>query len=88
MFEDVKNVAKSEATEKTEDSTTKSIKKVKESVEKSTLGDFGVLSALRSELETSEKKTKDAPADDQVEKKPKKTKAAKDDETSADEAAN
>ncbi len=88
MFEDVKNVAKSEATEKTEDSTTKSIKKVKESVEKSTLGDFGVLSALRSELETSEKKTKDAPADDQVEKKPKKTKAAQDDETSADEAAN
>ncbi|MBK8413808.1 MAG: 30S ribosomal protein S1 [Bacteroidetes bacterium] len=88
MFEDVKNVAKSEATEKTEDSTTKSIKKVKESVEKSTLGDFGVLSALRSELETSEKKTKDAPADDQVEKKPKKTKAVKDDETSTDEAAN
>ncbi|MBK6643308.1 MAG: 30S ribosomal protein S1 [Bacteroidetes bacterium] len=88
MFEDVKNVAKSETTEKAEDSTTKSIKKVKESVEKSTLGDFGVLSALRSELETSEKKTKDAPADDQVEKKPKKTKAVKDDETSTDEAAN
>ena len=88
MFEDVKNVAKSETTEKAEDSTTKSIKKVKESVEKSTLGDFGVLSALRSELETSEKKTKDAPADDQVEKKPKKTKTVKDDETSTDEAAN
>ncbi|MBK7388420.1 MAG: 30S ribosomal protein S1 [Bacteroidia bacterium] len=88
MFEDVKNVAKSETTEKAEDSTTKSIKKVKESVEKSTLGDFGVLSALRSELETSEKKTKDAPADDQVEKKPKKTKAVKDDETSTDETAN
>jgi small subunit ribosomal protein S1 len=85
MFEDVKNTAKSEGAEKAEDTTNKSIKKVKESIEKSTLGDFGVLSALKSELETSEKKTKDGAGDE--EKKPKKTKASKDSEAGAEESA-
>jgi small subunit ribosomal protein S1 len=60
MYEDVKNAAKSEANAKEADSTTKSIKKVKENVEKSTLGDLGVLSALRSELATSEETKKAA----------------------------
>jgi len=87
IFEDAKNATKSETAEKAEDSTTKSIKKVKESVEKSTLGDLGVLSALKSELETSEKKTSDAKAEaavDALEKKTKKVKVAK--ETEGDQA--
>ena len=80
LFEDSKNVAKSETTEKVEDTTAKNIKKVKENVEKSTLGDLGVLSALRSELETSEQKTKDSNAEaaaEEIAKKAKKAKVAK-----------
>jgi small subunit ribosomal protein S1 len=80
IFEDMKNVAKSDTAEKSEDTTSKSIKKVKESVEKSTLGDFGVLSALKSELETSEKKTKSDDAEETA-KKPKKVKAVKEKES-------
>jgi small subunit ribosomal protein S1 len=43
---------------------TKSLKKMKESLEKSTLGDFDVLSALKSELETSESKVAKAKAEE------------------------
>jgi small subunit ribosomal protein S1 len=60
IFEDAKNTARQDSSAKTEDSTAKSIKKVKEGVEKSTLGDLGVLSALKSELETTEKKISDS----------------------------
>jgi small subunit ribosomal protein S1 len=61
MHEEAKGIAKSEGGgEKTEDSTAKSIKKVKDNVEKSTLGDFGVLSALKTEMEASEDKPKKA----------------------------
>ncbi|MBL0340512.1 MAG: 30S ribosomal protein S1 [Bacteroidetes bacterium] len=90
-YEDAKNVAKSETAEKAEDSTSKSIKKVKENVEKSTLGDLGVLSALRSELETSEKKTKDIIVDassEEIAKKPKKAKVAKEKESEESETEN
>jgi small subunit ribosomal protein S1 len=70
-FEEGKNIPKSEGgSEKSEDTTAKTIKKVKDSIEKSTLGDFGVLSALKSELETSEKDASETP------KKAKKAKAA------------
>jgi small subunit ribosomal protein S1 len=58
LNEDAKNIARSEGGEKGEDTTAKAIKKVKENVEKSTLGDLSVLSALRTELETSEGKAK------------------------------
>jgi small subunit ribosomal protein S1 len=83
LHEDGKTMTKSESsTEKESDSTSKSIKKVKENVEKSTLGDLGVLSALRSELATSEKQTLQASADaaateEEAVKKTKKTKAPK-----------
>jgi len=90
IFEDVKNVSRSESTtEKAEDTTTKSIKKVKESVEKSTLGDLGVLSALRSELETSEKKTREGSDEgaDEAAKKAKKVKATKEKEGEEDQTS-
>lgn len=41
-----------------EETTARSIKKVKESVEKSTLGDIGALSALKTELESGESRKK------------------------------
>ena len=41
--------------EKEQESTAKSVKKIKESVEKATLGDMDVLSSLKSSLESSEK---------------------------------
>lgn len=43
---------------KQEETTARSIKKVKESVEKSTLGDIGALSALKSELESGESESR------------------------------
>lgn len=57
-YEDAKPVAKKEGKETKkdkEDDTKKAVKKVKESLEKSTLGDIDVLSNLRNELEQSEK---------------------------------
>jgi small subunit ribosomal protein S1 len=48
----------------------KAIKKVKENVEKSTLGDFGVLSSLKSELETSEKKASEERKKEEAAKAP------------------
>jgi small subunit ribosomal protein S1 len=57
LFEDVKNPGKTGSETET-DSTAKSIKKVKDNLEKSTLGDMGVLSALRSELASEEKEAK------------------------------
>ena len=54
----------------------KSVKKVKDSVEKTTLGDLDVLSALKSSLETSEKK----------DVKPAAKKAAKKDDAADSEA--
>ncbi len=80
VTEDSRNVSKSESTDKPEDSTAKSLKKMKDNVEKSTLGDLGVLSELRSELETSEKKSKDVTADEINEDQAKKSKKAKADE--------
>ncbi len=86
LFEDQKNIAKSESSDKAGDSTAKSIKKVKENVEKSTLGDLGVLSALRSELATSEGKARAKASDaDTDEEKPKKSKASKAKDSGEDE---
>ncbi|MFN5223373.1 MAG: 30S ribosomal protein S1 [Bacteroidota bacterium] len=58
LFEDVKNPTKS-GSEGEGESTAKSIKKVQGNIEKSTLGDMGVLSALRSELASGEAKSKE-----------------------------
>ncbi|MFM8916200.1 MAG: S1 RNA-binding domain-containing protein, partial [Bacteroidota bacterium] len=62
LFEDVKNPTKS-GSEGEGESTAKSIKKVQGNIEKSTLGDMGVLSALRSELASGETKSKDENSD-------------------------
>ncbi|MFM7079043.1 MAG: 30S ribosomal protein S1, partial [Bacteroidota bacterium] len=56
LFEDVKHVSK--AGEGEEETTAKSLKKVKDNIEKSTLGDFGVLNNLRSELASGENEAK------------------------------
>jgi len=59
-------------------STESSVKKLKDSIEKSTLGDFGVLSNLKSELESSESKTAQAKKDTaEAEAKAKTEKAPK-----------
>jgi small subunit ribosomal protein S1 len=59
LHEDQNNTARGEqGGGKENESTARSIKKVKENVEKSTLGDIGVLSALRTELASSESKSK------------------------------
>lgn len=60
LIEDKLNIARSaevEEKEKEQDSTAKSVKKLKDSVEKATLGDMDVLSSLKSSLETKEKAT-------------------------------
>ncbi|MFI5220627.1 MAG: 30S ribosomal protein S1 [Bacteroidia bacterium] len=76
-----KKVAEKTEREKEESSTEKSIRKIKQSQEKSTLGDMGVLSDLKSEMETSEKKAeaeveaaaeKTADVEAVAEKKPKR----------------
>ena len=82
IYEDARNTSKSDSKSKEADEATKSIKKVKDNVEKSTLGDLGVLSALRSELATSEKETKKADKEQQSEKESKKP-----DDTSSDESS-
>ena len=79
-----KAAANSEA-EKAAEETTKSVKKIKESVEKSTLGDIDALSALKANLEQNErekaieklaamaeKKDSDSEVEVQSEAKPKK----------------
>ncbi|HNQ12665.1 MAG TPA: 30S ribosomal protein S1 [Bacteroidia bacterium] len=48
-------LAENQAKEKDAAESAKAVKKLKESVEKTTLGDLGVLSALKSELETTER---------------------------------
>ena len=58
LVEEKHNLSRSaEVEEKTreEESTAKTVKKIKESVEKATLGDMDVLSSLKSTLESSEK---------------------------------
>lgn len=58
LIEDKLNASRSadaEEKSKEEDSTAKTVKKIKESVEKATLGDMNVLSSLKSSLESSEK---------------------------------
>ena len=58
IHEDEANVSKqADNTQKKEEakSNQKSVKNIKDSLEKTTLGDIGALSALRTELETSEK---------------------------------
>lgn len=52
-------MAESSAKVAEREETAKTVKKVKESVEKTTLGDISALSSLRSELEAAEKKTND-----------------------------
>lgn len=59
--------------------TENTVKKLKDSLEKSTLGDFDVLSNLKSELESSEKKEKEKAA-----KKPAKAEEGADDESAAE----
>lgn len=65
-----------------ESSTGKTLKKMKEGMEKSTLGDLGVLSGLKSEMETSEKKVADA-----AEKKPKRASKKKEPESAEEPKA-
>jgi small subunit ribosomal protein S1 len=66
--------------------TESTVKKLKDSIEKSTLGDLAVLSNLKSELETSEKLAKDKPAKEtEGEAKKASAKSKKTDEN-ADEA--
>jgi len=58
LIEDKLNLSRSseiEEKEKEQESTAKSVKKIKDAVEKSTLGDMDVLSSLKSSLESSEK---------------------------------
>ena len=74
IHEDKEAESKAEARaqkKKEGEESSKSIKKMKDSLEKSTLGDFGVLSALKSELETSESKA----AKEKAEEYEAKTKA-------------
>ncbi|MFZ9942269.1 MAG: 30S ribosomal protein S1 [Bacteroidia bacterium] len=59
LFEDVKHTVGKSGGEGEGETTAKSIKKVQENIEKSTLGDMGVLSALRSELASGEAKSKE-----------------------------
>ncbi len=88
-YEEAKAAAKAEHVK----DEAKSMKKVKENVEKSTLGDLSVLSNLKSELESSEKKSKAAAkaAAEEVEKpvakKTTKKKAEKDEEASDDSSS-
>jgi small subunit ribosomal protein S1 len=75
VYQDVQNAEKAAvvAEKKTQESSTqKAVKKIKDSIEKTTLGDLDVLANLKSDLEKSEKTAK-----------PKK--AAKSEETKADE---
>ncbi len=61
LFEEAKASEKaSKENERAKDASeaTKSVKKIKESQERTTLGDLSVLSALKDEMETSEKKVK------------------------------
>ena len=54
----MKKAAKVEEKKKDDNSTKAAVKKVKDSIEKTTLGDLGVLANLKSEMESSEKKGK------------------------------
>ncbi len=64
--ERVSEAAERKAKEKT---TKKATQKLKENMEKTTLGDFGVLADLKSEIEKSEKGTKKKKADETAAKK-------------------
>ena len=80
VYQDAQNqekasaVAEKRAQEKT---TKKSVKKIKDTMEKTTLGDLGVLANLRSDLEKSEKTPKKAApkAEEKKEEAPKAEKA-------------
>jgi small subunit ribosomal protein S1 len=68
-------------------STETTVKKIKDSIEKSTLGDLAVLSNLRNELETSEKEVKAAKEKKEGDEAKKAAKAQKEEtEESADDA--
>ena len=63
VYQDIQNKEKASAAaeKRTQEKTTKkAVKKIKDSVEKTTLGDLGVLANLRSDLEKSEKTPKKA----------------------------
>ena len=62
LVKDAANLDKANLTEgqkKDEAETKKATKKVKDSIEKTTLGDIDVLSNLKSDMEATEKKTED-----------------------------
>jgi small subunit ribosomal protein S1 len=62
IHEDARGIARTaekETKEKDREDNAKAVKKVKESVEKTTLGDIAALSNLRTELEAAEKKAQD-----------------------------
>lgn len=74
VYQDAQNAEKSKAiSEKRtqEKATKKTVKKIKDSVEKTTLGDLDVLANLKSNLEKSEKTDKPAPAKTSAAKKAK-----------------
>ncbi|XQP85681.1 MAG: 30S ribosomal protein S1 [Candidatus Pollutiaquabacter aromativorans] len=56
----IARVAEKETKEKDREDNAKAVKKVKENVEKTTLGDIAALSNLRTELEAAEKKAQDS----------------------------
>ena len=66
IFEDAKKGASTEATEKKGkgSSTQKAVKKLKDNLEKTTLGDISELAALKTELEENQKKDKKKAADE------------------------
>ncbi len=78
VFEDEKKAADTSAKKAASKSTKKSVKKLKDSLEKTTLGDITDLAALKTEMEANEKK---APA----KKKAAAPKAKKAEETKAEE---
>jgi len=82
VFEDEKKAADSSAKKAASKSTKKSVKKLKDSLEKTTLGDITDLAALKTEMEANEKK---APAKKKAAPKAKKAEEPKAKEVKAEE---
>ena len=83
VFEDEKKAADTSAKKAASKSTKKSVKKLKDSLEKTTLGDITDLAALKTEMEANEKK---APAKKKAAPKAKKAEEPKAEEVKTEEA--
>ncbi|NPA37118.1 MAG: 30S ribosomal protein S1 [Chlorobi bacterium] len=82
VFEDEKKAADNSEKKAAAKSTKKSVKKLKDSLEKTTLGDISDLAALKTEMEANEKK---APAKKKAAAKTKKAEEPKAEETKKEE---